>query len=56
MKEIKEFSILAVASSLWFGGAQVVILEFFNLMKPRVKLKVLTCDGADPKFLDALWA
>jgi glycosyltransferase involved in cell wall biosynthesis len=54
MREIKELSILAIAPSLWFGGAQVVTLELFNLMKSRVKLKVLTCDGADPKFLDAL--
>jgi len=47
---------LAVASSLRFGGAQVSTLEFFELMRSRVRLKVLTCDGADPKFLNALGA
>jgi len=49
-------NLLAVASSLWFGGAQVSTLEFLDLLRSRVGLKVLTCDGADPKFLDALGA
>ena len=56
MKEIKEFSILAVASSLWFGGAQVSTLEFLDLLRSRVRLKVLTCENGDVKFLDALGA
>ncbi len=47
---------MAVASSLWFGGAQVATLEFLDLLRSRVRLKVLTCDGADPKFLEALGA
>jgi len=49
-------NLLAVASSLWFGGAQVATLEFLDLLRSRVRLKVLTCDGADPKFLKALGA
>jgi glycosyltransferase involved in cell wall biosynthesis len=48
--------VLALAHGLWFGGAQVSTLEFFEIMRSRVELKVLTCAGADPKFLDALGA
>jgi len=50
----RNLNLLAVASSLWFGGAQVSTLEFFDLMKSKVRLKVLTCEGADAKFLSAL--
>jgi glycosyltransferase involved in cell wall biosynthesis len=49
-------NLLTVAFSLLFGGAQVSTLEFLDLLRSRVRLKVLTCDGADPKFLDALGA
>jgi glycosyltransferase involved in cell wall biosynthesis len=48
--------VLALAHGLGFGGAQVVTLEFFELMRSRVEFKVLTCEGADRKFLDALGA
>jgi glycosyltransferase involved in cell wall biosynthesis len=48
--------VLALAHGLWFGGAQVVTLEFFEFMRSRMEFKVLTCEGADPKFLDVLGA
>jgi len=48
--------VLALAHGLWFSGAQVVTLEFFKFMRSRVEFKVLTCEGADSKFLDALGA
>jgi hypothetical protein len=48
--------VLALAHGLGLGGAQVVTLEFFELMRSRVELKVLTCEGANRKFLDALGA
>jgi len=47
-------NLLAVASSLWFGGAQVSTLEFFDLLRSRVRLKVLTCEEGDAKFFNAL--
>jgi len=49
-------NLLAVASSLWFGGAQVSTLEFLDLLRSRVRLKVLTCENGDVKLLDALGA
>ncbi len=48
--------VLALAHGLGFGGAQVSTLEFFELMRSRVELKVLTCEGVNRKFLDALGA
>jgi hypothetical protein len=48
--------VLALAHGLGFGVAQVATLEFFELMRSRVEFKVLTCEGVDPKFLDALGA
>ncbi len=48
--------VLALAHGLGFSGAQVSTLEFFELIRSRVELKVLTCEGADRKFLDALGA
>ncbi len=49
-------NLLAVAHSLWFGGAQVATLEFLDHLRSRVRLKVLTCKEGDAKFLDALGA
>ena len=49
-------NILAVVSSMWFGGAQVSTLEFLDLLRYRVRLKVLTCENGDVKFLNALGA
>jgi glycosyltransferase involved in cell wall biosynthesis len=49
-------NLLAVASSLWFGGAQVATLEFLDLLRSRVRLKVLTCEEGDAKFLNVLGA
>jgi len=49
-------NLLAVASSLWFGGAQESTLEFLDLLRSRVRLKVLTCKEGDAKFLNALGA
>jgi glycosyltransferase involved in cell wall biosynthesis len=49
-------NLLAVASSLWIGGAQVSTLEFLDLLRYRVRLKVLTCENGDVKFLNALGA
>jgi len=48
--------VLALAHCLWFGWAQVSTLEFFEIKRSRVELEVLTCEGADRKFLDALGA
>ena len=48
--------VLALVHGLWLGGAQVVTLEFFELMRSRVEFKVLTCEGADFRFLDVLGA
>jgi glycosyltransferase involved in cell wall biosynthesis len=47
-------NLLAVASSLWFGGAQVSTLEFLDLLRSRVRLKVLACEDGDAKFFNAL--
>jgi glycosyltransferase involved in cell wall biosynthesis len=47
-------NLLAVASSLWFGGAQVSTLEFLDLLRSKVRLKVLTCEEGDAKFFNAL--
>ena len=49
-------NLLTVAFSLLFGGAQVSTLEFLDLLRSRVRLKVLTCENGDVKFLDALGA
>ncbi len=49
-------NILAVASSIWFGGAQMSTLEFLDLLRYRVRLKVLTCENGDVKFPNALGA
>jgi glycosyltransferase involved in cell wall biosynthesis len=49
-------NLLAVASSLWFGGAQVATLEFLDLLRSMVRLKVLTCEEGEAKFLDVLGA
>ncbi len=48
--------VLALAHGLWFGGAQVSTLEFLDLLRSRVRLKVLTCENGDAKFLNALGA
>jgi len=42
--------ILAISDSLRFGGAQISILEFLELLKNKVEFKVLVCKGADEKF------
>jgi glycosyltransferase involved in cell wall biosynthesis len=42
--------ILAISNSFGFGGAQISTLEYFELMKNRVKLRVLVCEGADERF------
>lgn len=47
-------NLLAVASSLWFGGAEVSTLEFLDLLRSRVRLKVLTCEEGDARFFNAL--
>jgi glycosyltransferase involved in cell wall biosynthesis len=47
-------NLLVAASSLWFGGAQVSTLEFLDLLRSRVRLKVLACEEGDAKFFNAL--
>ncbi len=48
--------VLALAHGLWFGGAQVATLELPDLLRSTVRLKVLTCEEGDAKFLDVLGA
>jgi len=47
-------NLLAVVPALWFGGAQVSTLEFLDLLRSRVRLKVLTCKEVDAEFFNAL--
>lgn len=37
--------ILALSHSLWFGGAQISNVEFFNLLRKLTELKVLVCNN-----------
>ena len=43
--------ILVVTSSLWFGGAQVAVLEFLNFLREKVEIRIVTCKKVDPNFL-----
>jgi glycosyltransferase involved in cell wall biosynthesis len=47
-------NLLVVASSLRLGGAQVSTLEFLDLLRSRVRLKVLACEEGDAEFFNAL--
>jgi glycosyltransferase involved in cell wall biosynthesis len=42
--------ILALARGLWFGGAQISILEFLEGLRRRLDLKLLVCSEADENF------
>ncbi|MEM1510638.1 MAG: hypothetical protein QW096_12300, partial [Thermofilaceae archaeon] len=46
--------VLAFAHGKWLGGAQVSILEFFELLRDQVSLKVVICEGADAEFVNHL--
>ncbi|MEM0241063.1 MAG: glycosyltransferase family 4 protein [Candidatus Nezhaarchaeales archaeon] len=46
--------VLAIASGLGYGGAQVSTLEFFELLRDQVSLKVIVCEGADAEFVNHL--
>jgi glycosyltransferase involved in cell wall biosynthesis len=46
--------VLAVAHGLGFGGAQISTLEFFELLRNKIELKALVCEGADKRFISAI--
>ena len=46
--------LLAISHGLGLGGAQLSTLEFLELLKDRVEVKVLTCDNAVNSFTQGL--
>jgi len=46
--------VLAIVSGLGYGGAQVSTLEFFELLRDQVSLRVVVCKDADAEFIDQL--
>ncbi|MEM1719004.1 MAG: glycosyltransferase family 4 protein [Thermosphaera sp.] len=46
--------VLAIAAGLGLGGAQVSTLEFFELLRDQVSLRVVICEGADAEFVNQL--
>ncbi|MEM1510168.1 MAG: glycosyltransferase family 4 protein [Thermofilaceae archaeon] len=46
--------VLAIASGLGYGGAQVSTLEFFELLRDQVSLRVIVCEDADAEFVSHL--
>ncbi|MEM3974893.1 MAG: glycosyltransferase family 4 protein [Ignisphaera sp.] len=46
--------VLAIAAGLGLGGAQVSTLEFFELLRDQVSLRVVICEGADAEFINQL--
>ncbi|MEM3449417.1 MAG: hypothetical protein QXP38_11180, partial [Nitrososphaerota archaeon] len=47
-------NILAFAHGTSLGGAQISTIEFFELLKDQVSLKVIACDNADVEFVNQL--
>ncbi|AFL66433.1 hypothetical protein Desfe_0529 [Desulfurococcus amylolyticus DSM 16532] len=47
-------NILSISHALGFGGAQLSTLEFFELLKDSIEIKVLVCDNATKSFVDGL--
>ncbi|MEM3907644.1 MAG: hypothetical protein QXZ17_12420 [Nitrososphaerota archaeon] len=46
--------VLAIVSGLGLGGAQVSTLEFFELLRDQVSLRVIVCENADAGFVNQL--
>ncbi|MEM4718418.1 MAG: hypothetical protein QXE81_06675, partial [Desulfurococcaceae archaeon] len=46
--------VLAIVSGLGYGGAQVSTLEFFELLRDQVSLRVIVCKDADAEFINQL--
>ncbi|MEM1831983.1 MAG: glycosyltransferase family 4 protein [Desulfurococcaceae archaeon] len=53
MKSIA-MKVLAIVSGLGYGGAQVSTLEFFELLRDQVSLRVVVCKDADAEFINQL--
>ncbi len=45
--------LLAIASALGFSGAQLSALDFFELLKGKAEIKVITCSNADHRFIQS---
>jgi glycosyltransferase involved in cell wall biosynthesis len=43
--------ILALSHFLWFGGAQISNIEFFDLLKNLAELKIIICDSTDIRYV-----
>ncbi|MEM1510772.1 MAG: glycosyltransferase family 4 protein [Thermofilaceae archaeon] len=46
--------VLAFTHRKWLGGAQISMIEFFDLLRDHVSLKVVVCENADIEFVNRL--
>ncbi|MEM4452195.1 MAG: glycosyltransferase family 4 protein [Thermosphaera sp.] len=46
--------VLAFMHAKWLGGAQVSTIEFFELLRDQVSLKVIVCEDANAEFVNQL--
>jgi len=53
-REQTSISVLDLIHGLGFGGAQVITLKFFKLLKDLVDIRVVVCEGANERLIDNL--